>query len=396
MVKDHLGNEFKNTTEMCKHYNIEISTFSKRISRGDTLEQALRSVNKSEECYDHLGNRFKSLSLMCKHYNITEKAYLNRLKKGWDIESVLTVPMREGVTDHLGNKFETISDMCKYYGITRDTYASRLALGWDLERILTEPLAIMKKACTDHLGNKYNSIYDICRHYGINSTMFNDRLSRGWTLEQTLTTPARTTNTQHRKKECSDHLGNKFESVNKLCNHYNIAYGVFYSRIKRGWSLEKALTEPINQKCVEEVCYDHLGNEFKSIGVMCEYYEIDKTTFIKRMKAGWELDKALTVPVNTLRGKKCFDHLGNIYKSVSEMCKHYGLSVYVYEFRIRNGWSLEATLTTPVKEHSQKCKDHLGNEFKSIADMARAYNKDPTLVVHRIKSGWTIEEALTA
>lgn len=49
-------------------------------------------------------------------------------------------------------------------------------------------------------------------------------------------------------KKCYDHLGNEFSSKGEMCNHYGIKYTNFSSRISLGWSLEKALTEPIQKK----------------------------------------------------------------------------------------------------------------------------------------------------
>ena len=43
------------------------------------------------------------------------------------------------------------------------------------------------------------------------------------------------------------------------------------------------------------------------------------------------------------------DHLGNVYKSKVEMCKHYGISVSVYDHRTDKGWSQERALTTPMR-----------------------------------------------
>ena len=42
--------------------------------------------------------------------------------------------------DHLGNKFKMVKDMCAYYGITESAYQSRKRRGWELERILTTPV----------------------------------------------------------------------------------------------------------------------------------------------------------------------------------------------------------------------------------------------------------------
>ena len=46
---------------------------------------------------------------------------------------------------------------------------------------------------------------------------------------------------------------------------------------------------------------------------------------------------------------KCKDHKGNIYESKGARARAYGLDVQIVSLRIKNGWSLEKALTTPVK-----------------------------------------------
>lgn len=42
--------------------------------------------------------------------------------------------------DHLGQEFDSRADMCAHWGITPVLYHSRDMKGWDLERILTTPV----------------------------------------------------------------------------------------------------------------------------------------------------------------------------------------------------------------------------------------------------------------
>ena len=41
---------------------------------------------------------------------------------------------------------------------------------------------------------------------------------------------------------------------------------------------------------------DHLGNEYKSITKMCDCYNIPRTTYIRRLERGWTQEAALTTP----------------------------------------------------------------------------------------------------
>ncbi len=77
------------------------------------------------------------------------------------------------------------------------------------------------------------------------------------------------------------------------------------------------------------------------------------------------------------------------------MLKAYGINHDVYKYRIKQGWGLEKTLTTPVAPHDHSCTDHLGNEYPTITAMARAYGISPSTLQNRLENGIELEEALT-
>lgn len=53
------------------------------------------------------------------------------------------------------------------------------------------------------------------------------------------------------------------------------------------------------------------------------------------------------------KGKRCTDHLGIEYPSVTEMCATYKMPIKTYCERRRSGWSVEKALTTPVNKRVQ-------------------------------------------
>ena len=120
---------------------------------------------------------------------------------------------------------------------------------------------------------------------------------------------------------------------------------------------------------------------------------------------------------------KCKDHLGNEYNTIKELCSAYSITRHAYHKRIKSGWSLEKTLTTPVKvyekntdglskyELSKKkfvddytslyagpngcCVDHQGNYFREVSEMCDAYGVDYDAFLHRVKNRWSVKDALT-
>ena len=59
----------------------------------------------------------------------------------------------------------------------------------------------------------------------------------------------------------------------------------------------------------------------------------------------------------------CTDHLGNKFESITSMCKHWGIGLRTFQYRMKQGLTLEQTLTTPIKDLT--VTDHLGNKFES-------------------------------
>lgn len=148
-------------------------------------------------------------------------------------------------------------------------------------------------------------------------------------------------------------------------------------------------------KEVVKLVYDHLGNPFDTIKEMCKYYKILPSTFRYRIDKGWELEKALTIQSRVQTKSGLMDHLGNVYKSERDMCEHFGIDSGTYRTRIKSGWSMKQALETPAKLMNTTVEDHLGNKFNSIADMCKHWGISRHVYTSRLRSGIQIKDALT-
>lgn len=105
------------------------------------------------------------------------------------------------------------------------------------------------------------------------------------------------------------------------------------------------------------------------------------------------------------------DHNGREFKTVTAMCKHYGLKVNTYNWRVARGYPLDKALTSPVArrgwtlegtrnfEHMKggvciSVKDHLGKEHESFSAMCRAWEVTGSMVRNRLKRGFSLADAL--
>ena len=143
---------------------------------------------KEKEVKDHLGKEYPSISAMCGAYGIHRNTFMLRRKKGMTLEQALTGGPRT-IKDHLGNTYRDKTAMCKAYDLSTSAFNGRLKAGWTLEESLTLPWGWSKvRACKDHLGNTYQTTQAMCGAYGIHCNTFMFRIKKGMTLEQALTT----------------------------------------------------------------------------------------------------------------------------------------------------------------------------------------------------------------
>lgn len=239
---------------------------------------------------------------------------------------------------------------------------------------------------TDHLGNHFSSQTKMCEYYGIEKSTFYKRIKKGMSLEAALTTPLKV-------DICEDHLGNKFPSVVEMCRFYNVDRSTFLYRRERGYSVKDALTLPITEG-IAIGCEDHLGNVYISETAMCSHYGINRNTYRRRISAGWSVKDSLTKEAKPSKNP-CEDHLGNKFESRSSMCRYWHITLDTFAGREKNGWSLKECLTIPVQEPIC-CEDHEGNIFESELSMCCFWNVDRATYKQRIdRLGWSLEEALT-
>lgn len=130
--------------------------------------------------------------------------------------------------------------MCKVYNKKAATVKSRIERGWNLKDALTKesnPFN-MPKECKDHLGNYYESFIEMCKAYKKDSTTVKARLRKGWTLEAALTENNITA-------PVNINIFNiEYNSISEAANKYNIRYTTVIQRLKRKWDIELAFVYP--------------------------------------------------------------------------------------------------------------------------------------------------------
>ncbi len=113
----------------------------------------------------------------------------------------------------------------------------------------------MSKKCTDHLGNEFNTINEMCEHYGIDRFLYRDRKKEGWSLERILTTPRGLPGWGR---------GEEYNMLKKIADDNNISYRLVKQRYDNGLR-GKALANSSQGRPKAKEVFDHLGNKYTSI-----------------------------------------------------------------------------------------------------------------------------------
>ena len=294
------------------------------------------------------------------------------------------------------NVFETASGKLFHAPAGRVVSLTNLFSGTEtsesqLKSVKPSVSSLNKTVFEDHLGNKFPTKKAMALYYGITPVVLAKRQSRGWSLEKALTTPI-----NPQLPTVKDHLGNTFVGKKELYKHYDVVPRIAEKLLAAGFSLEDVLTKKEGVYNTGRVQKDHLGNVFIGLKTMCEHYGITTSAYYQRLRAGWTLEETLTTPIgdHTKKGIACKDHLGNEFSSIGDMLDHYGITRTVYGYRKKLGWTLEKILTTPFKVQDE-IKDHLGNEYETVHDMASKYPcKTSETYRSRRKTGMSVEKAL--
>lgn len=84
--------------------------------------------------------------------------------------------------------------------------------------------------------------------------------------------------------------------------------------------------------------------------------------------------------------KNLYDHLGNNYSSIKEMCTAYNLNLVTFKARLNRGDNLEKALTKKVK------KANINSP--TMRALAKGYGVGNKFYKKKLKQGWKLEEAL--
>lgn len=227
----------------------------------------------------------------------------------------------------------------------------------------------------------YDSLSDLCRQLGLNRAVISSRLHHGWSLDDAISKPIETN-----FKQCYDPIHKKYyKSAREMCKAHDINYATFKSRIDNGVSIEDAL----KTKNFRKLKIEYNGRTYNTLKDACDDVGINYGTVMDRIINGWDVKKALSTPANA---NTLISYKGVQYKSLRELCLKLDLDYGFINSRLQHGFSLEDAITKEKISH-EKSITIQGVKYKSRKEAYSIFGVSEATITRRIKQGMSIEEA---
>lgn len=149
------------------------------------------------------------------------------------------------------------------------------------------------------------------------------------------------------------------KSITEAAEETGIPYHTLQTRLIRGWDIDRALTLPLQDKN-------------KSICAIARHKGMNGETVLCRIRRGWSIEKALSVPIKEKS------------KELSDKARLAGIDTEIVRARIKRGWTEEMALSLPCKDKS-----------KSLSSIAKEKGMSVCAVLARVRKGWSTEKALS-
>lgn len=210
---------------------------------------------------------------------------------------------------------------------------------------------------------EYPSLLALAKEKGVSYSLLQSRLKQGWTLRAAIETGV-LQNYAHgdvTKTIKSDGVVYSYRTMEELAQLVNIPLDTIYYRMRKGMSLEAAISAKRWYNKHTGIAVEYDGIVYPSMRSLVDSLEISLSGLRHRMRNGLSLEEAVSECLKSKGFKggraKPVDHDGVVYPSLRVLCETRGLNYYTVNYRLTHGWSLRDALETPVRLNSSVNSD---------------------------------------
>lgn len=387
----------------CRYNKINLNTFETRRYRlGWSIQEALglkqRLNNKKEIKFKNY--HFESRSEACKFFNIHNATANYRIKKGWTYEEIFILKKRK---KYIFKKkiFSSLASASKYYGIPYDTVNQRIrVLKWSPEEALE--LKSRKDSRKGSIGYIYKIKNLITKKIYVGATT-----QSPWKRWASHKVDAVKKNSIKSDKTIGQSIL-KYGTKNfRFSILKKIKTSIFdIQKLERKFIKKYNSMKPngYNQNRGGSIYFTHgisikyNGIKYKSLRQLASKFKLKYSLLASRIAKGYSIEKAIKEPIKFSKPIRIID--GKKFYMIKDILKHLKIPISTYDSRIERGWTFDEAINQKEKIFDKKnfVKNiffkYKNKKFKSVVSAANFFKIKPNLVSQRIMRGWSKEEAL--
>ena len=237
------------------------------------------------------------------------------------------------------------------------------------------------------VGGVTGTISDLCRYYNKTLSSVQYRIKKGLSLEEALST-----GNSDKIDRIEYNVKGLVGTIPQLSKKFGISSTSVYHRLEKGMSLEDALlTKPrVVKKDTKEYCVNGVTGSLKELS---KYFNIRYETVKGRIRLGYSVEDALLTPAREWKiGWSSILHtVDGVTGTVEDLDRYFDISFYTVKGRLDRGWSLEDALSKPIIEKNVYT---VNGYTGSLVELCRHFEISYGTVYYRLSKGMSLEKAL--
>lgn len=232
------------------------------------------------------------------------------------------------------------------------------------------------------------SVAEWARLKGLTKTILIMRLDRGWSPERAVDTPRHTRKAHPRRTyACPDGVE---RTVREMADMASVSEDAMRMRLKNGWSVERALTEPPVTRGLLDI-----DGESLTLEAWTRRSGVPRSVITSRLRQGWNARDAVFTPTVRQRKRTPLTAHGETH-SVAEWARLKGLTYEALTGRLDRGWSAERAVDTPVHRKTRSGRRiKVGGDALTVTEWSERNGISRRTIVNRLAAGWDPVRAVT-
>lgn len=295
---------------------------------------------------------------------IARGTYNSRRRRGWPIEEACTLPLwtqyihtGEHNTKHRTSDGSTGRTVAEENDISPDTFGARIRSGWNVDDAATtatsaivgggvSPGRVKHRTSDGEVGSV------VARRNGISDGVYQSRLSYGWTVDDAATIGVGEKRNSGGAEANTIHYTSSGEAGIEVARRNGIHRSTYTNRIWTGWSVDDAANippggSPDDRELKAEANTKHRTSDGRRGRTVARTNGIPAGTYDRRIREGWSVDDASTVPSGQRPGGRPPSNLTKDGEVGLHVARRNGIPDGTYKCRVSKGWTVDDACTTP-------------------------------------------------